>query len=94
VTVSLASLCTRRRDSGVIIGPSRSLLVAQAIAASATHGSATARTGAVLDVVPDEEAVPAPLFGGGRERGQDPRVGELVKRPDVDALMHAGDLSC
>jgi hypothetical protein len=45
VTVSLASLCTRLRDSGVIIGPIRSLLVADAIAASVTHGSATARTG-------------------------------------------------
>jgi hypothetical protein len=46
VTVSLASLWTRLRDSGVIIGPIRSLLVAHATAVSATHGSATARTGA------------------------------------------------
>jgi hypothetical protein len=46
VTVSLASLCTRRRDSGVIIGPIRSVLVSHATAASVTHGSATARTGA------------------------------------------------
>jgi hypothetical protein len=46
VTVSLATLCTRRRDSGVISGPIRSLLVAHATAARATHGSATARTGA------------------------------------------------
>src|SRR6266536_2156120 len=46
VTASLATLCTRLRDSGVISGPIRSLLVAHATAASATHGSATALTGA------------------------------------------------
>ena len=46
VAVSLATLCTRRRDSGVTIGPMRTRLVAQAIAASEIHGSATARTGA------------------------------------------------
>jgi len=45
VTVSRASLCTRRRDTGVTIGPILSRLVAAATAASATHGSATARTG-------------------------------------------------
>jgi NTP pyrophosphatase (non-canonical NTP hydrolase) len=45
VTVSRATFCTRRRDSGVIIGPIRSLLVAHAIAASATQGSAMARAG-------------------------------------------------
>ena len=46
MTVSLASLCTLLRDSGVIIGPIRTVLVAAAIAAMVTHGSATARTGA------------------------------------------------
>ena len=46
MTVSLATLCTRRRDSGVTSVPIRSLLVAHATAASDTHGSATARTGA------------------------------------------------
>ncbi len=45
MTVSRATFCTRRRDSGVTIGPSRSRSVRAAIALSATHGSATARTG-------------------------------------------------
>ena len=47
VTVSLATLCTRRRDSGVTIGPISTRDVAHATAASVTHGSATARTGAL-----------------------------------------------
>jgi len=46
VTVSRATLCARRLDSGVTSGPIRTLDVAQATAASVTHGSATARTGA------------------------------------------------
>jgi len=46
VAVSLATLCTRRRDSGVTSAPIRTRDVAQATAASATQGSATARTGA------------------------------------------------
>ena len=45
MTVSLATFCARRRDSGVIIGPIRSRLVAQATAARATHGSAMALAG-------------------------------------------------
>jgi len=35
--------CTRLRDTGVIIGPSRRVSVTEAMAPSATHGSATAR---------------------------------------------------
>ena len=45
VTVSRASLWTRRRESGVTSGPRRIRSVAAATAASATQGSATARTG-------------------------------------------------
>ena len=45
VTVSLASLWTRRRDNGVTIGPIRTVLVEHAIAAIATQGSAMARAG-------------------------------------------------
>ena len=45
MTVSLASFCTLRRDSGVTIGPIRSVLVAQAMTASAIQGSAMAFAG-------------------------------------------------
>jgi hypothetical protein len=44
VTVSRATFCTRRRGSGVTIGPIRSLSVDEAIAVSATHTSATGRS--------------------------------------------------
>ncbi len=44
VTVSRATFWTRLRESGVIIGPIRRLSVAEAMALSATHGSATARS--------------------------------------------------
>src|SRR5262245_58811231 len=43
--VSLATLCTRRRGSGVTSAPMRTRGVAQAAAARVTHGSATARPG-------------------------------------------------
>jgi hypothetical protein len=45
VAVSLATLTGRRRASGVTIGPSRTLSVDMAIAASVIHGSATSATG-------------------------------------------------
>ena len=45
VAVSLATLTGRRRASGVTIGPSRTLAVEVAIAASVIHGSATSTTG-------------------------------------------------
>jgi hypothetical protein len=44
VTVSRATFSTRLRDSGVIIGPSRRVSVTEAMAPSATHGSATAHS--------------------------------------------------
>ena len=46
MTVSRASLCGRRRASGVTSGPIASRSVATATAARVIHGSATARTGA------------------------------------------------
>ena len=56
----------RRRAGGVTSGPSLMRSVAHAIAAIATHGSLTARTGVVVgDVVPEEEPVPAALLGAG-----------------------------
>ena len=47
MTVSRASLATRRRGVGVTIGPNRTRSVAAAITAIATHGSATCVTGAL-----------------------------------------------
>jgi hypothetical protein len=46
VAISRASFTGRRRASGVTIGPSRTRSVVIAMAASTTHGSATACTGA------------------------------------------------
>ena len=45
MAVSRASLCGRRRESGVTIGPVMILVVAIAIAAIAIHGSSTALVG-------------------------------------------------
>jgi hypothetical protein len=45
VIVSRASLCGRRRETGVTSGPITSRSVASAIAVSATHGSATGSVG-------------------------------------------------
>ena len=45
LTVSRASLAGRRRASGVTSGPIATRVVAHAIAASVTHGSATSVTG-------------------------------------------------
>ena len=93
MAVSLATLCTRRRESGVTSAPIRTRNVAQATAARATHGSATARTGAVGDVIPGEEAIPAPLLGPGSQASRHPRVGQLPEQPDIDRALHDGDLS-
>ena len=47
LVVSRASFCGRRRATGVTSGPSRTVSVAVATAASRIHGSATGRNGPV-----------------------------------------------
>ncbi len=48
---------------------------------------------AVHDVVPEEETVPAPFLGRGRQAGQHPRVGQLVERSHVDCVLHLRECS-
>ena len=55
MTVSRASLCGRRRDTGVTSGPIRTRSVAQAIAARATHGSSTGSSGGEFQPPPVQQ---------------------------------------
>jgi hypothetical protein len=48
---------------------------------------------AVGDVIPDEEAIPAPFLRPGREAGRDPRISQLPEQPDIDRALHDGDLN-
>jgi hypothetical protein len=85
VTVSRATLWTRLRESGVIIGPIRRLSVLKAMALSATHGAVRGR---IRDPIPQEQAVPTSGLSNPGELGQETRIRQLVERCQVQSALH------
>jgi hypothetical protein len=85
VTVSRATLWTRLRESGVIIGPIRRLSVLKAMALSATHGAVRGR---IRDPIPQEQAVPTSGLSNPGEPSQETRIRQLVERYQVQSALH------
>ena len=81
VVVWRATICGRRRASGVTSAPIRTRVRPRGNRRQRDPrvGDLTHRR-PVLDVVPDEEAVPPGRFGLGRDVCEDARIGQLAER--------------
>ena len=93
VTVSLASLGTRLRDTGVTIGPIRTRLVADATAASATHGRPPPAPAPGTRRGPRRRNRPSPVPRPRPPDRRAPGVGELVERRHIDRMLHPRESS-
>src|SRR5712691_5390609 len=83
-----ASTCGRRRATGVTAVPTRICSVVAAIADSVTQWI---RGGAIpheREVIPDEDAVPAPCLGRRGYLHRDTRVGVRPDACHADAVAH------